>query len=70
MTALTEMGQRAKDAAAVLAKVSSEQKNKTQLAMVKLLFGVKLCGFWGGYTCFTEYIDILVFYSYNIYQKK
>ncbi len=37
MTALTEMGQRAKDAAAVLAKVSSEQKNKALLEAAKAL---------------------------------
>ena len=37
MTALTEMGQRAKDAAAVLAKVSSEQKNKALLKAAKAL---------------------------------
>ena len=36
-TALTEMGQRAKDAAAVLAKVSSEQKNKALLEAAKAL---------------------------------
>ena len=37
MTALIEMGQRAKDAAAVLAKVSSEQKNKALLEAAKAL---------------------------------
>ena len=37
MTALTEMGQRAKDAAAVLTKVSSEQKNKALLEAAKAL---------------------------------
>ena len=37
MTALTEMGQRAKDAAAVLAKVSSEQKNRALLEAAKAL---------------------------------
>ena len=37
MTALTEMGQRAKDAAAVLAKMSSEQKNKALLEAAKAL---------------------------------
>lgn len=37
MSALTEMGQRAKDAAAVLAKVSSEQKNKALLEAAKAL---------------------------------
>ena len=37
MTALPEMGQRAKDAAAVLAKVSSEQKNKALLEAAKAL---------------------------------
>ena len=37
MTALTEMGQRAKDAAAVLAKVSSEQKNKALKEAAKAL---------------------------------
>lgn len=37
MTALTEMGQRAKDAAAVLAKMSSEQKNKALQEAAKAL---------------------------------
>ncbi len=37
MTTLTEMGQRAKDAAAVLAKASSEQKNKALLEAAKAL---------------------------------
>ena len=37
MTALTEMGQRAKEAAAVLAKTSSEQKNKALQTAAKAL---------------------------------